>query len=145
MTSSCIHHFLSIYYLYTIIREGIKYLSTTSRGFESVLFVRMIVSLFSIFDPVRGSISLNWVSVVLFVLLYWRGRWGIRRIKVVQWKGFGILVQEIVSVMGIKSKSISLIVPLFISILVYNLVGLMPYVFTSTRHALVTVALALPL
>ena len=68
-----------------------------------------------------------------------------RRVNVAQGKVCSTLVQELVSVMGVKSKSICLIIPLFISIFMYNVMGLMPYVFTSTRHIVVTVALALPL
>ena len=129
----------------TIIKEGIKCVSTTSKGLESVMFVRMIVRLFSIFDPSRGSISMNWVSVFLFIVFYWRSWWYQRRVSTVQWKGRGVLIQEIVSVMGVKRKSVCLIVPLFISILLYNSIGLLPYVFTSTRHIAATIALALPL
>ena len=64
---------------------------------------------------------------------------------VVEWKGSVSLILEIASVMGDKRKSACLIIPLFLSILLYNCVGLMPYVFTSTRHTVVTIALALPL
>ena len=64
---------------------------------------------------------------------------------VVQWKGSVTLVQEIVSVLGVEGKSACLIVPLFTIILRRNSVGLIPYTFTSTRHIVVTIGLALPL
>ena len=110
------------------------------------MFVRMIVRLFSIFDPcgILG-ISLNWRSVVLFIVFGWGCRWGKVGLRRIQWKGCSTLIQELVSVIRTQSKSVCLIIPLFISILMYNVMGLMPYVFTSTRHGVVTVALALPL
>ena len=109
----------------------------------------MIARLFSIFEPSSGLINLplNWVSTFLgFIFLpylYWvsPSRW------VVVWYKLNMaLHQEFKTILGAKQRRRTIIfVSLFSLIVFNNFLGLMPYVFTRSRHLVITLGLALPL
>lgn len=108
----------------------------------------MITNLFSTFDPSTSiNISINWVrTITCFILIpltYWTLPNRISRIiNIITNK----LNEEFKILIGPKSKGITLIIiSLFIFILINNLMGLLPYIFTSSRHLVFTLRLALPL
>ena len=103
-------------------------------------------NLFGIFDPIRSSIiELNWINLIVIILLpssYW------------------IVSNRLLSALSLITKSlhkeirISLgnintpgvtwfSVSLFLLIATINYIGLMPYIFTSTRHLRFTLSLAI--
>jgi len=108
----------------------------------------MIINLFSIFDP-RGlwSIRINWVIIIfrallIFILKYAsRGRYKLIMDFVIVrvWEEIKILFPLHKKGRGILFSSI------FVLILIRNLFGLLPYIFTSTAHLRITLRLALPL
>lgn len=108
----------------------------------------MIINLFSVFDPVsRAGAGLNWVAITLGLLILPMVKWIIRsRIVVFIDIIFKGLNKEIRPVLKIK-KGVSLVIfsALFFFILLNNLIGLLPFIFTSTRHLAITLRLALPL
>lgn len=56
------------------------------------------------------------------------------------------LRKELSLVLGEKSGSIKIfLISLFIIIFIYNFIGLIPYVFTRTRHLSISISLAFPL
>lgn len=109
----------------------------------------MIRNLFSIFDPsTSSSVSLNWISRFLFIVVFTPRIWAISNKKNIFLKKIKItLFSEFKTILGENSPKGSLVVliSLFLFILVNNFIGLFPYIFTATRHMTITLSLALPL
>nr|AFQ62211.1 ATP synthase F0 subunit 6 [Hypomedon debilicornis] len=107
----------------------------------------MMTNLFSSFDPSTIFLSLNWIStfIGLFFIpsMFWLipSRWNYFWIKITL-----ILHNEFKILLGTKFKGSTLIfISLFSMILFNNFLGLFPYIFTSSSHLVMTLALALPL
>nr|ARH54680.1 ATP synthase F0 subunit 6 [Tachinus subterraneus] len=108
----------------------------------------MMTNLFSSFDPSTSfNLSLNWLSTLLGLMfippMFWLipSRWNFFWIKIST-----ILHYEFKVLLGTKIKGSTLIfISLFSIILFNNLLGLFPYIFTSSSHLIMTLALALPL
>nr|YP_010952791.1 ATP synthase F0 subunit 6 [Tetraloides heterodactylus]WMQ53211.1 ATP synthase F0 subunit 6 [Tetraloides heterodactylus] len=109
----------------------------------------MMANLFSIFEPSSSifNISLNWLSTLLGLLfmpyLYWASpsRWSLIWSNLTQTlhKEFNALLSS--SHMGASIFFVSL----FSLIVFNNFLGLLPYVFTSSSHMVMTLSLSLPL
>nr|YP_010561857.1 ATP synthase F0 subunit 6 [Chionoecetes bairdi]UYX57818.1 ATP synthase F0 subunit 6 [Chionoecetes bairdi] len=109
----------------------------------------MMANLFSIFEPSSSifNFSINWVSTFLGLMfipyLYWASpsRWSFLWSKIILTlhKEFKALLTP--SHMGASMLFISM----FSFILFNNFLGLMPYVFTSSSHMVMTMSLSLPL
>lgn len=108
----------------------------------------MITRLFSIFEPSSGLINLplNWISTGLGLFfipyLYWvsPSRWSL------VWRKITLaLHNEFKSILGPLQRRSIIFVSLFSLIVFNNSLGLLPYVFTRSRHLAITLALALPL
>nr|ALO71146.1 ATP synthase F0 subunit 6 [Stenus comma] len=107
----------------------------------------MMMNLFSSFDPMAFSFSLNWISTLIgFFLIpsiYWLipSRWLIFWSKILM-----MLHIEFKILIGKKYNGSTLIfITLFIFILMNNFIGLFPYIFTSSSHMIFTLSLSLPL
>nr|AXS66342.1 ATP synthase F0 subunit 6 [Staphylinoidea sp. 6 KM-2017] len=107
----------------------------------------MMSNLFSSFDPSTNLFSLNWLSSMLGLMfippMYWiiPSRWNFLWNKLIM-----ILHNEFKILLGSKIKGSTLIfISLFSFILFNNLLGLFPYIFTSSSHLIFTLSLALPL
>lgn len=105
----------------------------------------MITNLFSIFDPSTPSfISSNWLSSILFIFLFPVFFWvSPRRFK-------RRVVSLIIYIFRqfspiVKRAGYVLIIPLsfFFFIMYNNVIGLLPYIFTSRRHLVFTLTLGL--
>nr|QNP10075.1 ATP synthase F0 subunit 6 [Ochthebius perpusillus] len=108
----------------------------------------MMTNLFSSFDPSTSfSLSLNWLSTFLGLMFIPSMFWLIpSRMNFLWIKISSILHQEFKVLLGKKIKGSTLIfISLFSIILFNNFLGLFPYIFTSTSHLILTLALALPL
>lgn len=108
----------------------------------------MITNLFRSFDPSSGFyISLNWLRTLLGLLfipsIFWLipSRWNFIWIKIIiiLHNEFKILLQN-----SIKGRTL-IFISLFSFIIFNNILGLFPYIFTRTRHLILTLGLALPL
>nr|YP_002808461.1 ATP synthase F0 subunit 6 [Scylla serrata]ACO07181.1 ATP synthase F0 subunit 6 [Scylla serrata] len=109
----------------------------------------MMANLFSIFEPSSSifNFSLNWISTLLGFLfipyLYWASpsRWSLcwSEITFTLHKEFKALLTPY------SMGSTMFFVGLFSMILYNNFLGLLPYVFTSSSHMVMTLALSLPL
>lgn len=108
----------------------------------------MIANLFSVFDPsTRVGVNLNWATMVLRSLMYPMAKWrrGSRVLSLFN-TILRLISKEINPILTIKRKSHHIIfVAVFIFILWNNLLGLLPFVFTPTRHLAITLRIALPL
>jgi len=110
----------------------------------------MITNLFSIFDPTTNifNFSLNWlrtfIGLLIIPYLYW-----LIPTRIIFFYNFVsfILFKEIKILLGPKIKlgCSFLFISLFSFILFNNFLGLFPYIFTRTRHLILTLTLALPL
>nr|QFG40090.1 ATP synthase F0 subunit 6 [Munidopsis verrilli] len=109
----------------------------------------MMTSLFSIFEPSSSLINLplNWMSSFLGLLfipyLFWASpsRWTALWAKMIL-----TLHNEFKSILGMQQKMSTIIfISLFSLILFNNSLGLLPYLFTSSSHLVMTLTLSLPL
>nr|UXX50215.1 ATP synthase subunit 6 [Haemaphysalis inermis] len=105
-------------------------------------------NLFSIFDPSTSlNFSANWMVLTMFLILFPYMFWISSSLFVISWK---ILLKKIFQEMtnnlkSSKTKNIILILCIFITILFSNLLGLLPYIFTSSSHLIFTMFLAFPI
>lgn len=110
----------------------------------------MITNLFSSFDPSTNiiNLSLNWLSTILSLLLIPITYWFIpSRFNIIWINIITTLHKEFKTLLGPynhKGRTI-LFISLFSLILFNNFIGLFPYIFTSTSHISITLALAIPL
>nr|UPL65225.1 ATPase subunit 6 [Scantius aegyptius rossii] len=108
----------------------------------------MMTNLFSAFDPATTkTLSLNWLSIILVMLLIPMNYWILpNKISFIKSSLMKKLTYEFKLLLGPTSKGFTL---LFISLLLYiminNLMGLLPYIFTGSSHMTFTLTLALPM
>nr|QDI93846.1 ATP synthase F0 subunit 6 [Tuxedo elongatus] len=108
----------------------------------------MMTNLFSTFDPATSlNLSLNWTSTFISMMMLPSIFWVIPgRTSLVFKMLFNNLHNEFKTLLGKQSKGFNLmIISLFTFILFNNLMGLLPYIFTSSSHLTFTLSLALPL
>nr|AWV84372.1 ATP synthase F0 subunit 6 [Mendozana platypleura] len=107
----------------------------------------MMTNLFSSFDPSTGIFSMNWISTILCIVLFPMIFWYIpNRYLLLMKNVMSTLNVELNMLMGMKSFGSSLIfISLFMFIFYNNIMGLVPYIFTSSSHLVFTMSLALPL
>lgn len=109
----------------------------------------MITNLFSVFDPTSRilSLPLNWLStflgIIFLPILYWAipSRWSLL------WNKVSLtLHNEFKTLLGTTHLGLTIIFTSLFRLIVFNnFLGLLPYIFTSTSHLAITLALALPL
>nr|YP_009567675.1 ATP synthase F0 subunit 6 [Neoeriocheir leptognathus]QBB87149.1 ATP synthase F0 subunit 6 [Neoeriocheir leptognathus] len=109
----------------------------------------MMTNLFSIFEPSSSifNLSVNWISTILGLMflpyLYWASpsRWSLFWSKIIL-----TLHKEFKALLQPSHNGASIVfVSLFSLIVFNNFLGLLPYVFTSSSHMVMTLSLSLPL
>nr|WPW46844.1 ATP synthase F0 subunit 6 [Halobates sobrinus] len=107
----------------------------------------MMTNLFSTFDPSTSMYySMNWMSTMIILIVMPYPYWIIKsRQKMVVDIIYKTLHQEFKTLLS-KSEGLTLMMTsLFMFILVNNMMGLLPYIFTSSSHLIFSLALSLPL
>nr|YP_010954466.1 ATP synthase F0 subunit 6 [Lisarda rhypara]WMV02029.1 ATP synthase F0 subunit 6 [Lisarda rhypara] len=108
----------------------------------------MMTNLFSTFDPTTSmNASLNWSSTFLMIFIVPPMFWLLPSRQISMFKLiYNQLHQEFKMLMGPKSTGFTILfISLFTFILTNNMMGLLPYVFTSSSHLVFTMSLALPM
>nr|AXS65042.1 ATP synthase F0 subunit 6 [Curculionoidea sp. 15 KM-2017] len=109
----------------------------------------MMTNLFSTFDPTTYKfLSLNWMSSLIMIIIIPSTYWMIPSRLNLSWiKMILTLHQEFKILINYPSYKGSTLIfsSLFSFILLNNLMGLFPYVFTSSSHMNFTLMLSLPL
>nr|YP_009487840.1 ATP synthase F0 subunit 6 [Anopheles nimbus]AWB98931.1 ATP synthase F0 subunit 6 [Anopheles nimbus] len=110
----------------------------------------MMTNLFSVFDPSTTilNLSLNWLSTFLGLLLIPTSYWLMPNRFQLIWNNILLtLHKEFKTLLGTAGHNGStlMFISLFSLIMFNNFLGLFPYIFTSTSHLTLTLALALPL
>nr|AXS65180.1 ATP synthase F0 subunit 6 [Coleoptera sp. 13 KM-2017] len=110
----------------------------------------MMMNLFSSFDPSTNlNTSINWLSTFIGLLIIPSMFWMIpSRLNLLWTKIIFTLHKEFKTLLGNNNSvkgSTLIFASLFSLILFNNFLGLFPYIFTSTSHMTMTLALALPL
>nr|YP_010586021.1 ATP synthase F0 subunit 6 [Anisocentropus maculatus]UZZ43757.1 ATP synthase F0 subunit 6 [Anisocentropus maculatus] len=110
----------------------------------------MMNNLFSIFDPTTNffNLSLNWMSMILGIIFF---------LPIFFWlvpSRIYYFYQKIIFTLHLEFKLLSnlnsfnggtlLFISLFSLIFFNNILGLFPYIFTSTSHLIMSLTLALP-
>nr|WPS93629.1 ATP synthase F0 subunit 6 [Rhipicephalus haemaphysaloides] len=107
----------------------------------------MMNNLFSIFDPSTSlNFNLNWLSLFVWMTIMPFSYWASSSLFLISWKSLlKKFFQEISNnIKPSKLKNCLIISSIFIFILSSNVMGLLPYVFTSTSHLIFTMFFAFP-
>nr|UIG88099.1 ATP synthase F0 subunit 6 [Halobates proavus] len=107
----------------------------------------MMTNLFSTFDPSTSMYySMNWMSTMIILIVMPYPYWLIKsRQKMMIDLIYKTLHQEFKTLLN-KSMGLTLMMTsLFTFILINNMMGLLPYIFTSSSHLIFSLALSLPL
>lgn len=108
----------------------------------------MITNLFNSFDPSTNFLSLNWIRSTLILLIIPSTYWLIpSRLRILWIQILTILHKEfkVLIINKIFNGRTIIFIRLFIFIIINNLIGLFPYIFTSSRHLNFTLTLRLPI
>nr|QXT59966.1 ATP synthase membrane subunit 6 [Tuberculatus stigmatus] len=109
----------------------------------------MTTNLFNIFDPstMIFNLELNWISTMMIIMLIPNFLWIMpNRMNWIINKIFMMLNNEMLMLYKTKkTKSPSfLFISLFMFIFMNNLMGLFPYIFSSSSHMIFSMTLAMP-
>nr|QFI35936.1 ATP synthase F0 subunit 6 [Mileewa albovittata] len=103
-----------------------------------------MMNLFSVFDPCTGFLSLNWFSMIMFIIILPYNFWLLpNNLMILFNMVLNMLNKEMKSLMKYKGNNM-IMISLFLLIMINNLWGLLPYVFTSSSHLVFSLTLALP-
>lgn len=109
----------------------------------------IITNLFSVFDPSsRISLPLNWARAILFTIIITPVFWLVpNKTNIIITSITKKLHAEFKTLLGTEAFSgrTILFIRLFILIIINNFLGLFPYIFTASRHLVITLTLSLPL
>nr|YP_009472951.1 ATP synthase F0 subunit 6 [Dalsira scabrata]AST10181.1 ATP synthase F0 subunit 6 [Dalsira scabrata] len=108
----------------------------------------MMTNLFSTFDPATSiKLSMNWLSTFLSLMIMPYSYWIMpSRMMMIFLLINEKLHKEFKMLLGNNQKGMTLMmVSLFMFIMMNNMMGLMPYIFTSSSHLVFSMSLSLPL
>uniref|UniRef100_A0AB39A5B8 ATP synthase subunit a n=1 Tax=Sophonia unicolor TaxID=3237925 RepID=A0AB39A5B8_9HEMI len=105
----------------------------------------MMTNLFSVFDPCTGLLSLNWFSTMIGIYMIPHSFWFLLNKNIlIMYNILMMLNKEMNNLMNYKGTTIFML-SIFMLIFFNNIMGLMPYVFTSSSHLVFCLSIALPM
>nr|QXP99390.1 ATP synthase F0 subunit 6 [Eoscarta assimilis] len=107
----------------------------------------MMTNLFSVFDPSTGIMSMNWISTLLGMMFVPMSFWLMpSRFSMINMMIFKKLSKELKMLLNNKPMgNLLMFMSMFMFILFNNMMGLLPYIFTSSSHLVFTLSMALPM
>nr|YP_010016413.1 ATP synthase F0 subunit 6 [Mukaria splendida]QOI73919.1 ATP synthase F0 subunit 6 [Mukaria splendida] len=101
------------------------------------------MNLFSVFDPSTGWISLNWLSMFMILKVLPNAFWNTpNKIMTLVIKCNSMISKEMIMHTKMKEPLI-IMMSVFMFIMINNLMGLLPYVFTASSHLSFSLSIAL--
>jgi len=106
----------------------------------------MIIRLFSVFDPsTKFNLSINWISIIivffLFPTIFWTNSGRAHIILIFFSKN---ILKELQATFNSSNlKNVYVFISLLLLLIVNNLLGILPYIFTPTTHIVITLSLSL--
>nr|UYA97659.1 ATP synthase F0 subunit 6 [Megacopta bituminata] len=107
----------------------------------------MMTNLFSTFDPATSiKISMNWMSTFIGIMMIPMSYWTLpNRIMMLLSKIGMKLHEEMKMLMKSSNGNTLMMISMFMFIFFNNIMGLLPYVFTSSSHLVFSMTLAMPM
>nr|ALO77335.1 ATP synthase F0 subunit 6 [Chirotenon longimanus] len=106
----------------------------------------MMMNLFSSFDPSSNlSLSLNWLSTIIGLYIIPYSFWLIPSRLSILWNKILIFLHNEMKILISSQGSTLIFVSLFSLIMFNNFLGLFPYIFTSSSHLIMSLAMSLTL
>lgn len=96
----------------------------------------MIINIFRIFDPSSNiTISINWIRSIIILMIFPLQFWFIPSRFIILWKLIlNSIFKEFKLLINYSYSNLIIFLTLFFIIIINNLIGLFPYIFTSSRH-----------
>nr|QHE65377.1 ATP synthase F0 subunit 6 [Ledra auditura]UGK73312.1 ATP synthase F0 subunit 6 [Ledra trigona] len=103
------------------------------------------MNLFTVFDPCTGLFSLNWLSSLVFFFFFPFSYWFLGGSLTLLLSRLLLFFFVEISMLTKYLNTILFFLGLFIYVLLINMVGLIPYVFTSSSHLVFSLCMSFPL
>lgn len=109
------------------------------------MILKMIINIFSIFDPSSNYyLSLNWLRILILFFIIPYQYWLSPSRFVYFWiKFIKFIFNEFKTLINYSFSNIIIFICLLIIILLNNLLGLFPYIFTASSHLRISLSLSL--
>nr|WRY72439.1 ATP synthase F0 subunit 6 [Typhlocyba bilaminata] len=105
----------------------------------------MMNNLFSVFDPCTGFLSMNWISTFIFLMMTPYKLWlNQNKLSLMLTNIINVLNKEMFMLMKYKGTNM-IMISIFMLIMWNNLMGLVPYIFTSSSQLTFSLTMALPM
>lgn len=105
----------------------------------------MITNLFSIFDPYTTFFrTLNWISAFIIFFVFPNSLWIKKnRFLFIQRQLISYIYAEFKLLIKERNHTLLIIISLFLLVMVNNVLGLAPYIFTATSHIVFSISYSL--
>nr|QPN50312.1 ATP synthase F0 subunit 6 [Lycorma delicatula] len=104
----------------------------------------MMTSLFSTFDPTTKLLQSNWIIMMMTTVILPKWYWTKKSRMNMMMKMMEKKLMNEFKLMTHQKEILIMVMSIFMFIMISNMMGLIPYVFTSTSHLVVSMSIALP-
>nr|QPN49896.1 ATP synthase F0 subunit 6 [Lycorma delicatula]QPN49974.1 ATP synthase F0 subunit 6 [Lycorma delicatula] len=105
----------------------------------------MMTSLFSTFDPMTKLLQSNWIIMMMTTMILPKWYWTKKSRMNMMMKMMEKKLMNEFKLMTHQKEILIMVMSIFMFIMISNMMGLIPYVFTSTSHLVVSMSIALPM
>nr|WRK21379.1 ATP synthase F0 subunit 6 [Xestocephalus sp. n. C ZLL-2024a] len=103
-----------------------------------------MMNLFSTFDPCTGMLSMNWMSMTIFTMMMPMNFWLTNNKMMMMMKNLTMTMYKEMKMLMKTKGSTTMMMSMFMFIMMNNIMGLMPYIFTASSHLMFSLSMALP-